>query len=336
MNITTIADTMNSLPPLFALSDFANEMLGYFLFAMIFLMAFVVLVLFLIYGRLWLQAFMSNARVSMTSLIGMSLRQVHARTIVEAKIMAYQSGIGIDPETGRQGITTDQLEEHYLAGGDLIRVVNAVIAANRANINLGFEQACAIDLAGRDVFLAVQTSVTPKVIVCPDPTRGKGMLSAVARDGVELRVRANVTVRTNLLQLIGGATEETIIARVGEGIISAIGSSDTHMKVLENPDRISREVLSKGLDAQTAFSIISIDIADVDIGEQIGARLQVDQAAADTRKAQALAEQRRVDAVAHEQEMKAEVISKQAEVILAEAEIPQAIAQAFRDGSINN
>jgi uncharacterized protein YqfA (UPF0365 family) len=284
------------------------------------------------FGNLWLQAFMSNARVSFLSLIGMYLRQVHPRTIVEAKIMAMQAGVGTDPQTG---ITTRRLEAHYLAGGNVPRVIHALIAAHRADIDLDFDRAAAIDLAGRDVLDAVRTSVYPKVIDCPDAEKsGRTTLSAVAKNGVELKVRSRVTVRTNLAQLIGGATEETIIARVGEGIITSIGSAADHLQVMENPDRISKAVLERGLDAHTAFEIVSIDIADIDVGENIGARLQADQAEADTRKAQALAEQRRADAIAREQEMKAQVAANRAMVFLAEAEVPRAMAEAFRLGKL--
>jgi uncharacterized protein YqfA (UPF0365 family) len=262
----------------------------------------------------------------------MSLRQVHARTIVEANIMAMQAGVGLDPETG---ITTRRLEAHYLAGGNVPRVIHALVAAHRADIDLDFDRAAAIDLAGRDVLDAVRTSVYPKVIDCPDPERStRTTLSAVAKNGVELMVRSRVTVRTNLAQLIGGATEETIIARVGEGIITSIGSAKDHLEVMENPDRISKAVLERGLDAHTAFEIVSIDIADIDIGENIGARLQADQAEADTRKAQALAEQRRANAIAREQEMRAEVALNRAQVFLAEAEVPKAMADAFRKGNL--
>jgi uncharacterized protein YqfA (UPF0365 family) len=295
-------------------------------------MVFVIALVVFSYGKLWLQAFVSNARVSMLSLIGMSLRQVHARTIVDAKIMAMQAGVGTDPTTG---ITTRRLEAHYLAGGNVPRVIHALIAAHRADIDLDFDRAAAIDLAGRDVLDAVRTSVYPKVIDCPDPEKsGRSTLSAVAKNGVELKVRSLVTVRTNLAQLIGGATEETIIARVGEGIITSIGSAKDHLIVMENPDRISKAVLERGLDAHTAFEIVSIDIADIDVGENIGARLQADQAEADTRKAQALAEQRRADAVAREQEMKAQVAANRAQVFLAEAEVPRAMADAFRSGNL--
>ncbi|MGE3241360.1 MAG: flotillin-like protein FloA [Pirellulales bacterium] len=294
--------------------------------------AFVLALVGFSYGKLWLQAFVSNAKVSMLSLIGMSLRQVHARTIVDAKIMAMQAGVGTDPHTG---ITTRRLEAHYLAGGNVPRVIHALIAAHRADIDLDFDRAAAIDLAGRDVLDAVRTSVYPKVIDCPDPEKsGRTTLSAVAKNGVELLVRARVTVRTNLAQLIGGATEETIIARVGEGIITSIGSAKDHLEVMENPDRISKAVLERGLDAHTAFEIVSIDIADIDVGENIGARLQADQAEADTRKAQAQAETRRAEAIAFEQEMKADVALNRAGVLLAEASVPQAMADAFRKGNL--
>ncbi len=294
---------------------------------------FLVVMLFIFsYGKLWLQAYMSNAPVNPFSLVFMSLRQVQPRTIIDARIQAMQAGVGSDPTTG---ITTRRLEAHYLAGGNVPRVINAIIAAHRADIDLDFDRAAAIDLAGRDVLDAVKTSVYPKVIDCPDPDKSaRTTLSAVAKNGVELKIRARVTVRTNLSQLIGGATEETIIARVGEGIITAIGSAADHLQVMENPDRISKAVLERGLDAHTAFEIVSIDIADIDIGENIGARLQADQAEADTRMAQALAEKRRADAIAREQEMKAEVAAKRGEVVLAEAEVPRAMAEAFRKGNL--
>jgi uncharacterized protein YqfA (UPF0365 family) len=300
--------------------------------ALLLIAAFVIAIVLFNYGKLWLQALMSNAHVSLLSLIGMSFRQVHARTIVEGKIMALQAGVGTDPLTG---ITTRRLEAHYLAGGNVPRVIHALVAAHRADIDLDFDRAAAIDLAGRDVLDAVRTSVYPKVIDCPDVEKsGRTTLSAVAKNGVELLVRARVTVRTNLAQLIGGATEETIIARVGEGIITSIGSAADHLQVMENPDRISKAVLERGLDAHTAFEIVSIDIADIDIGENIGARLQADQAEADTRKAQALAEQRRANAIAREQEMRAEVAANRAMVFLAEAEVPRAMADAFRKGNL--
>jgi uncharacterized protein YqfA (UPF0365 family) len=288
-------------------------------------------VMLMLYGNIWFQAYMSNARVSMLSLVGMSLRQVNARVIVQSKIMAMQAGIGNDPTTG---ITTRRLEAHYLAGGNVPGVIKAIIAAHRADIDLDFDRAAAIDLAGRDVLEAVQTSVNPKVIDCPDPQKSKkATLSAIAKNGVELKVRARVTVRTNIKQLIGGATEETVIARVGEGIITAIGSADDHFLVMEKPDMISKAVLGRGLDAQTAFEIVSIDIADIEVGENIGARLQVDQAEADTRVARARAEGRRAVAIAREQEMKARVAENRARVVLAEAEVPLAMASAFREGN---
>lgn len=296
------------------------------------IVALVFMAIVLNFGGLWIRAYTSNARVSFYDLIGMRLRQVNAGTIVDAKIMAMQAGVGTDPETG---ITTRRLEAHYLAGGDVPRVINAIIAAQRADIDLDFDRAAAIDLAGRDVLDAVRTSVYPKVIDCPDPAKSpKTTLSAVARNGVELRIRARVTVRTNLAQLIGGATEDTIIARVGEGIITSIGSAGTHLEVMENPDRISKAVLQRGLDAHTAFEIVSIDIADIDVGENIGARLQADQAEADTRMAQAFAEQRRANAIALEQEMRANVAENRAGVLLAQADVPRAMAEAFRQGNL--
>ncbi len=296
------------------------------------LMGLVALAVVLNFGGLWLRGYASNADVSFFDLIGMKLRQVNAAMIVDAKVMAAQAGVGADPSTG---ITTRRLEAHFLAGGDVPGVIQAIIIAQRADMDLDFDRAAAIDLAGRDVLDAVRTSVYPKVIDCPDPNKSEATtLSAVARNGVELRVRARVTVRTNLAQLIGGATEETIIARVGEGIITSIGSSPDHLAVMENPNRISKAVLERGLDAHTAFEIVSIDIADIDVGENIGARLQADQADADTRKAQALAEQRRADAVALQQEMKARVAQNRAAVFLARAEVPRAMGDAFRAGNL--
>ncbi len=286
-----------------------------------------------VYGKLWFQAFMSRADVSPLSLVGMGFRQVKPDVIVTAKVMAAQAGLNINRRTG---ISTSRVEAHYLAGGNVMNVMKAIIAAHRANIDLDFDRAAAVDLAGRDVLDAVQTSVYPKVIDCPDPQRsGKNNLSAIAKDGVELRIRARVTVRTNLEQLIGGATEETVIARVGEGIITAIGSSASHKQVLESPDRITKAVLARGLDSQTAFEIVSIDIADVDVGENIGARLQTDQAEADTRKRRAEAERHRAEAVATEQENRAKVAENRARLVLAEAEVPKAMAEAFRRGGFH-
>lgn len=291
------------------------------------LLSLTMLLLIFNYGQLWFQAYWSKAPVRFLELLGMSLRKVNARTIVQGRIMAVQAGLGSD-------ITARRLEAHYLAGGDVPRVIRALIVAHRADLDLDFDRACAIDLAGRDVLDAVQTSVNPKVIDCPDTRTGKSTLSAVAKNGVELKIRARVTVRTNLQQLIGGATEETIIARVGEGIITSIGSSDSHFQVMEHPDTISKAVLQRGLDAQTAFQIVSIDIADIEVGENIGARLQADQAEADTRVARAKAEERRSVAIAREQEMKASTAENRARLFQAEALVPQSIGDAFRAGNV--
>ena len=282
-------------------------------------------------GKLWFQAYMSKADITLLSLVAMGFMRINRRMMVDARGRAKQAGLDIS-ETGA---STRRLQAHYLAGGNVVNLIHALIAAERAGIDLDFDRATAIDLAGRDVRDAVQTSVRPKVIDCPDPERsGKTTLSAIAKDGVELKVRSRVTVRTNLEQLIGGAVEATIIARVGESIISSIGSAKGHLSVLENPDQITKAVLARGLDAQTAFEIVSIDIADIDVGENIGARLQADQADADTRVAQAKAELRRAEAVALEQEMTARVVLNRCQVIEAEAEVPLAMAEAFRDGRI--
>lgn len=267
---------------------------------------------------LWISALAAGAKVGIVDLIGMRFRRVSPAKIVNPLIKAEKAGLTV---------TVTQLEAHYLAGGNVDRVVNALIAAERANIALVFERAAAIDLAGRNVLEAVQMSVNPKVIETP-------VISAVAKDGIEMRVRARVTVRANIDRLVGGAGEETIIARVGEGIVTTVGSSDAHKAVLENPDSISRTVLAKGLDSGTAFEILSIDIADVDVGRNIGAQLQTDQAEADKRIAQAKAEERRAMAVAKEQEMKAQVQEMRAMVVKAEAEIPMAMADAFRNGRL--
>jgi uncharacterized protein YqfA (UPF0365 family) len=288
------------------------------------LVVFVLLIIFLKFFKLWIQAYFSGANISIFDLVGMWLRKVDSSAIVQTKIALVQAGLPAE---------TKDLEAHFLAGGNVRAVARAMIAADRARIPLDFRTAAAIDLAGRDVVDAIQTSVNPKVIDCPDPARDKReAVAAVAKNGIQVLARARVTVRTNLSQLVGGATEETIIARVGEGIVSAIGSADTHKQVLENPDRISKAVLAKALDAGTAFSILSIDIADVDIGENIGARLQADQAEADKRVAQAKAEERRALAVAREQEMQAAVVENRAKVVLAEAEIPMALSGALREG----
>lgn len=285
------------------------------------------LMVFTKYFNLWLQAFVTRARVSMISLIAMSLRKVNARVIVESKIMAVQAGL--------PNVSTQAFEALFLAQGNVRRVVQALIVAHRAKIVLDWETATAIDLAGRNVLEAVQTSVNPKVIDCPDPRRGaRTTLDGIAKNGIQLKARARVTVRTNLAQLIGGATEETVIARVGEGIVSAIGSCDTHKMVLANPMIIAKAVLEKSLDSQTAFEIVSIDIGDIEVGDNVGARLQADQAEADVRVARARAEERRARAVATEQEMKALTVENRAKVVLAEAEIPLAIADAYKMGRL--
>ncbi|MEK3807903.1 flotillin-like protein FloA [Bacillus sp. FSL H8-0547] len=267
---------------------------------------------------LWISALAAGVRISIFTLIGMRLRRVSPNRIINPLIKAHKAGLGV---------TINQLESHYLAGGNVDRVVNALIAAERANIELTFERCAAIDLAGRDVLEAVQMSVNPKVIETP-------FIAGVAMDGIEVKAKARITVRANIERLVGGAGEDTIIARVGEGIVSTIGSSDNHKKVLENPDRISQTVLNKGLDSGTAFEILSIDIADVDIGKNIGAILQTDQAEADKKIAQAKAEERRAMAVALEQEMNARTQEMRAKVVEAEATVPLAMAEALRNGKI--
>ena len=291
------------------------------------LLLLVFLALFMRYINLWISSVTTGAGIGPIKLVSMSLKKINPRVIVRAKIMSVQAGL--------PNITTNNLEAHYLAGGNVLRVVQSLIAATRARLGLNWDTASAIDLAGRDVLDAVRTSVDPKVIDCPDPSRhGRSTLDGVARNGIQLKARARVTVRTNLSQLVGGATEETVIARVGEGIVSAIGSSDSHERVLEQPMLIARAVLDKGLDSQPAFEIVSIDIADIDVGENVGARLQADQAEADMRVARAKAEERRAQAVAQEQEMNALTMENQAEVVLAESEVPKAIGDAFRSGSL--
>jgi uncharacterized protein YqfA (UPF0365 family) len=302
----------------------ANQLL-YIGIGVLLLILLVVLIFVLRFLNLWIQAYFSKAQISLFELVGMSLRKINPSVIVRAKISAVQARVEAD--------TTD-LEAHYLAGGNVVNVVRSLIAADRAGLDIDMRRATAIDLAGRDVLEAVRTCVDPKVIDCPNPASGKTEVAAVAKDGIQVLAKARVTVRTNINRLIGGATEETIIARVGEGIVSTIGSSNSHKDVLENPDNISKTVLSKGLDAGTAFEILSIDIADVDIGKNIGARLQADQAEADKRIAQAKAEERRAMAVAHEQEMKAEVMSNRAKVVLAEAQVPTALAKALESGNL--
>jgi len=286
----------------------------------------VLFVFVLKYLNLWIQAMMSNADVGMLELVGMHFRKVNSTTIVIAKIQLVKSGI--------HDVTTNDLESHYLAGGRVTNVSRSMIAANRAQIELDWKKACAIDLAGRDIIDAVNTSVNPKVINCPSRESGKGTIDAVSKDGIQLRAKARVTVRTNISQLIGGATEETIVARVGEAIVSAIGSAETHKDVLADPDRITKAVLVKGLDSGTAFEILSIDIADVDVGDNIGAKLQADQAEADKRRYQAEAEKRRAMAIALAAENKAKIEENRAHVVLAEAEVPKAMAEAFRKGNM--
>jgi len=298
------------------------------LIVVLIVVALVAIVFFFVIGQfinLYIQALLSNARVGMLELIGMRLRKVDIRMIVFSRIRSVKAGLDI---------STNQLETHYLAGGRVPNVVTALIAARRARIDLDYDTSCSIDLAGRDILDAVNTSVNPKVIDCPNPAQGRSTIDAVAKDGIQLKARARVTVRTNLPRLVGGATEETVIARVGEGIVSSIGSADSHKAVLENPDRISKAVMSRGLDAGTAFEILSIDIADVDVGENIGAKLQADQAEADKRRFQAEAEQRRAMAVALEQEHQAEAQKNRALVVLAESEVPKAMADAFRSGNM--
>jgi uncharacterized protein YqfA (UPF0365 family) len=282
------------------------------------------------YFWLWIQAVMTGAKVGIYDLIGMLFRRVDARTIVRGKIMSVAAGIE-DPD-----LTTQALEAHYLARGNVPQVIRALIAARKSRqITLSFREAAAIDLAGRDVLDAVQTSVYPKVIDCPPRNSSNPFLDAIAKDGIQLKVKARVTVRANLQRLIGGATEETIIARVGQGIVSAIGSAESHKVVLENPDMISKAVLASRLDDQTAFEIVSIDIADIDVGENIGARLQADRAEADTRVARAKAESRRAEAVAIEQEMFAKIEESRAVVVASEASVPIAIAEALQKGRLN-
>jgi uncharacterized protein YqfA (UPF0365 family) len=273
---------------------------------------------------LYIQALSSGARVSFFELFGMRLRKVNARTIVQGRIQATRAGLRVSQA---------EMESHMLAGGDVTRVVNAMIAANKAGIDLPWQTATAIDLAGRDILEAVQTSVNPKVIDVPNPQFGQPTIDGVSKDGIQLRVKARVTVRTNLRSLVGGATEETVVARVGEGIVNAIGSAEDYKHVLENPDKISKTVLGKGLDANTAFEILSIDIAEITVGENIGAKLAADRAESDKRRFQAEAEQRRAMAVAHEQENVAKQAENRALVVLAEAEIPKAMAEALRSGN---
>ena len=314
---------INQLPNLLA-ADIMLIVAG----VLILIILIIVILLFKFFG-LWLRARVADAPVGILDLIFMSLRKVPNTLIVDTRITASKAGIDI---------TTDELEAHYLAGGEVSHVVLALIAADKAGISLNYDRACAIDLAvkgtGKTVLEAVRTSINPKVIDCPNPASGKDKIEAVARDGISLRVRARVTVRTNLDRFVGGATEETIIARVGEGIVTSIGSAASHKDVLENPDKISKLVLEKGVDSSTAFEILSIDIADVDVGDNIGAKLQTEQAEADKQVAQAKAEVRRAAAIAQEQEMSARTQEMRAKVVEAEAEVPMAIAEAFRSGNL--
>ena len=291
--------------------------LGIVISILIILLLLVSLLRFIPVG-LWITAMFSGVKISILTLVGMNIRRVRPTNIVNPMIKATKAGLNL---------TLDKLEAHFLAGGDVNMVVNALIAAQRANIMLEFEQAAAIDLAGRDVLEAVKVSVNPKVIETP-------IISAVAKDGIEVKVKAKVTVRANIERLVGGAGEETILARVGEGVVTTVGSAVKHKDVLENPDMISKVVLSKGLDSGTAFEILSIDIADIDIGRNIGAQLQTDQAEADKKIAQAKAEERRAMAIAQEQEMKALVVEMQSKLVEAESKIPQAIANAFESGKL--
>ncbi|MEO2016329.1 MAG: flotillin-like protein FloA [Fuerstiella sp.] len=312
-----------------ALMIFAQSPAGWAGIVVILLVVIVFLAIFAQFASLWLQCKMTNAGIGLLDLITMRFRKVSPTVIVRSMIMAVQAGL-----TKVFPITHSKLEAHYLAGGNVPNVIRALIAAQRADIDLDWDTAQAIDLAGRDILDAVRTSVYPKVIDCPDPSRTSGTLDAVAGDGIQLCARARVTVRTNLAQLIGGATEETVIARVGQGIVQAIGSTDSYKSVLENPDQISKTVLSQGLEGNTAYEIVSIDIADIDVGENIGARLQADQAEADMRVAQAKAEELRADQTAREQEMVARIQKNRAKVVLAEAQVPKAVAEAFNSGKL--
>jgi len=294
------------------------NMLIYLGLAVLAVIALVLVYFLASFFSLWLQALFSKASVSIFQLLGMRLRKVNPRMIVEARILSVKAGIPVE---------TNLLEAHYMSGGNVLRVVQAIIAANKANINLSFTESAAIDLAGRNVLEAVQMSVNPKVITTP-------RVSAVALDGIQLQAITRITVRASIRKLVGGAGEETVIARVGEGIVSSIGSAKTHKQVLENPNMISKKVLASGLDAGTAFEILSIDIADVDVGSNIGAILETDRAEADKKIAQAKAEERRAMAAAAEQEMKAKVVEMQAKVVEAEAQVPLAMAEALRSGHL--
>jgi len=295
----------------------------------VFIVALIVIIVLLNFGMIWVRALTAGAKVKFSELIALRLRSVPVGLIVDSRITAIKSGLNV---------TIDDLSTHFLAGGSVQMVIQALIAARKAGIHLDFDRACAIDLAtkgtGKTVLEAVKTSVNPKVIDCPNPSSGKTTIDGVAKDGIIVKAKARVTVRTHLDRFVGGATEETIVARVGEGIVSTIGSSDSYKDVLENPDRISKTVLDKALDANTAFEILSIDIADVDVGENVGARLQAEQAEANKLIAQAQAEVRRATAVAQEQEMVAKVQEMRARVVEAEAQVPLAMSEAFRSGNL--
>jgi len=306
-----------------------NPSIGLVIMGVVALVAlFIFIVLFKFFG-VWIRSLFANAPVGIFTMVGMSLRRVPVGMIVDCRITAMKAGIDI---------STDPLDAHYLAGGDVSQVILALIAADKAGIELDFNRACAIDLAtkgtGKTVLEAVRTSINPKVIDCPNPAMGRVTIDGVAKDGIGVKVKARVTVRSHLDRFVGGATEETIIARVGEGIVSSIGSADSYKDVLENPDRISKTVLGKALDSNTAFEILSIDIADVDVGDNIGAKLQAEQAEADKRVAQAKAEVRRAAAVAVEQEMRARTQEMRAKVVEAESQVPLAMAEAFRSGNL--
>jgi uncharacterized protein YqfA (UPF0365 family) len=313
---------MNGIERVAMLAEFDIKWFGIIILLILIIIAVAILSQF--FG-LYIRAYFSGATVNLRDLIGMKLRKVNALAIVNARIQAHKAGLQI---------STPEMESHYLAGGNVQRVINAMIAAIKANIDIPWKTATAIDLAGRDILDAVQTSVNPKVIDVPNPSFGQPTIDGVAQDGIQLRVKARVTVRTNIRSLVGGATEETVIARVGEGIVNAIGTAEDYKHVLKNPDSISKAVLNKGLDANTAFEILSIDIAEITVGENIGAKLAADRAESDKRRFQAEAEQRRAMAVANEQEQVAKQAENRAQVVLAEAEIPRAIADAFRSGNL--
>lgn len=302
-----------------------STLIGFVLGGIALLILLVVLLVLSRFLTLWINCLFTGAQINLLDLVAMKMRNVDYQMIVRQKIALVQANVKI---------TTREMEAHYLSRGNVPKTATAVIAAHKANMDLPWRTAAAIDLAGRDILDAVKTSVNPKVIDCPDPTKGRPTLDGVCKNGIQLRARARVTVRTKLDRLVGGATEETIIARVGEGIVEAIGTADHHTDVLSNPNLISKAVLKKSLDSQTAFEIVSIDVAEIDVGANIGANLQADQAAADLRVAQAHAEKRRALAVAQEQEMRARCEENRAKVVESEAQIPLAIAQAFRDGRL--